>query len=82
MPQFVMEQALFFLDLIYGMEPRIRPTGKPVKVKPLLSDWKQNAIFVSSSIAKKLSLLIFEIQFPMLLFLRFIQDNQKMGSGH
>ena len=33
--------------------------------------------FISSSIAKKQSLLIFEIQLPMPLFLRFVQGQSK-----
>ena len=40
------------------------------------------SFFINSSKAKRRSLLIFEIQFLMLFIFTFVQDNQKMGSGH
>ena len=75
MPQFFKEQTSLYLNtwgVVYGL-PLI-PFSTPVFIFPL----KKGIIFlISSSQAKKRSLLIFEILFPMFLFFTFIQENQK-----
>ena len=40
------------------------------------------SFYIFSSKAKKWSSLIFEIQFPILLFFMFVQNNHKMESEH
>ena len=43
---------------------------------------KEVLFFINSSRAKRRSLLIFEMQFPMLLFFMFGQGQPEMKSGH
>ena len=53
------------------------PTGKYVKAEPCLSFEKKNGMkSISSSKAKKWSLLIFEIHFSILLFLRLFKTTR------
>ena len=74
-PQFVTEPTSLFLKAFLW-------NGTPYMFYPwYLFQGHSLSFFVFSSKAKKWSLLIFEIQFPMLLFFTFVQDNHKMESG-
>ena len=76
MSQFVMEptflKALFMEWILVYVQPV--SLLRPGLAFPFS---KEVSFFINSSRPIKRSLLVFEIQFPMLLFLHLFKDNQK-----